>query len=71
MGNAAVANDDVAPAAESVTGTATDTTAVSDEPKSIVDAALPDSSQMLPHESPPVQVATASTPDPMPNDVKE
>jgi hypothetical protein len=71
MGNAAVANDDVATAAESVTGTATDTTAASDEPKSIVEAALPDSSQIPPPESPPVQVATASTPDPVPNDAKE
>ena len=32
---------------------------------------MPDSSQMPPPESPPVQVATASTPDPVPNDVKE
>jgi hypothetical protein len=71
MGNAAVANDDVATAAESVTGTATDTTAASDEPKSIVEAALPDSSQVPPPESPPVRVATASTPDPVPNDAKE
>src|ERR1700737_326616 len=71
MGNAAVANADVATAAESVTGTATDTTAASDEPESIVEAALPDSSQMLPPETPPVQVATASTPDPVPNDAKE
>ena len=71
MGNAAVANDDVATAAESVAGTATDTTAASDEPKSIVEAALPDSSQMLPPESSPVQVATASTPDPAPNDARE
>jgi len=63
MGNAAVANADVA--------TATDTTAASDEPESIVEAALPDSSQMLPPETPPVQVATASTPDPVPNDAKE
>jgi len=69
MGNAAVANDDVATAAESVT--ATGAPAVSDEPKSIVDAALPDSSQMPPHELPPVQVATASAPDPGPVDVKE
>ena len=61
MAAAVVANDDV--------GTATDTTAASDEPKSIVEAALPDSSQMPP-ETPPVQVATASTPDPVPNDVK-
>jgi hypothetical protein len=77
MGNAAVANADavvnadVATAAESVTGTATDTTAASDQPESIVEAALPDSSQMLPPETPPVQVATASTPDPVPNDAKE
>src|SRR6266436_51805 len=35
MGNAAVANADVAAAAESVTGTATNTPAASDEPKSI------------------------------------
>ena len=71
MDNAAVANADVATAAESVTGTATDTTAASDEPESIVEAALPDSSQMLPPETPPVQVATANTPDPVPDDVKE
>ncbi|WP_036054673.1 peptidase M15 [Bradyrhizobium sp. URHD0069] len=71
MSNAAVANADVATAAESVTGMATDTTAASDEPESIVKAALPDSSQTLPPESPPVQVATASTPDPVPNDAKE
>ena len=71
MGNAAVANVDVATAAETVTGTAADKTAASDEPESIVEAALTDPSQMLPAESPPVQVATASTPDPVPNDVKE
>jgi len=69
MGNAAVANANVVTAAEPVT--ATDTAAASDEPESIVDAALPDSSQMLPSETPPVQVATASTPDPLPNDAKE
>src|SRR5882762_8248597 len=71
MGNAAVANDDVAAAAESVTRTATDTSAASDEPKSIVEAALADSSQMLAPESPPVRVATASTPDLVPNDFRE
>jgi hypothetical protein len=71
MGNAAVVSDDVVTAAESVTGTATDTRAASDEPESIVEAALPDSSQMLPPETPPVQVATASTPDPVRNDAKE
>ena len=69
--NAAVANDDVVTAAESVTVTAADTTSASDQPESIVVAALPESSQMLSPETPPVQVATASTPDPVPNDAKE
>ena len=71
MGHAAVANADVVTAAGSVTGTAIDTTAASGEPESIVEAALPGSSKMLPPETPPVQVATASTPDPAPNDAKE
>jgi hypothetical protein len=71
VANATVANADVAMAAESVAGTATDMTPASDEPESIVEAALPNSSQMPPPESPPVQVATASTPDPVPNDAKE
>jgi hypothetical protein len=71
MGNAAVADIDVAMAAESVTGMATDTTAASAEPESIVEAALPASSQMLPPETSPVQVAIASTPDPVPNAAKE
>jgi hypothetical protein len=70
MGNAAIANADLATATESVTGTATDTTTTSDEPESIVEAALPVSSQMLPPETTPVQVVTASTPDPVPNDAK-
>src|SRR5437763_9024695 len=53
MGNAAVANAaaagaEVATAAKPVTGTATDTTAASDKPESIVVAALPARSQMLP-----------------------
>jgi len=71
MGNVAVANDDVAAAAESVTRTATDTPAASDEPKSIVEAALADSSQMLAPEPPAVRVTTASTPDLVPNDFRE
>ena len=69
--NAVVANADAATAFEAVTGTATDTTAASDEPKSFVEAALSDSSQTLPPETPPVQVATANTPDPVLNDAKE
>ena len=48
VANAAVAGAEVATAAEPVTGTATDTTAASDKPESIVVAALPDPSQMLP-----------------------
>jgi hypothetical protein len=70
-GNIAVASADVAAVAELVTGTAADATAASDQPKSIVEAALPDSSQVLPPETPPVQVATANTPDPVLNDAKE
>jgi hypothetical protein len=69
MGNAAVASAEVATAVESVTGTAADTVAASDEPQSIVVAALPDSSQMLPPETPPM--ATVSTPDSVPNDAKD
>ena len=71
MGNAAIANADVATAAESVTGMATGKTAASDEPESIVEAALPDPSQMPPADPPPVQVATANPSDAVPNDVKE
>jgi hypothetical protein len=71
MGNAAVAKADVATAAESVTGTATDTTAASNEPASIVEATLPESSGKPPSETSPVQEVTASTPDPVPSDAKE
>jgi hypothetical protein len=70
-GNAAVADADAGTVNEWVTGTATETTAASDEPKSIVEVASTDSSQMLPPETPPVQVATASASDPLPNDAKK
>jgi len=70
-GNAAVGNADVARAAASATGTAIDTTVASDEPQSNVEAGLTDSSQRLPPETPPVQVATANTPDPVPNNAKD
>ena len=66
------ANADVATAAESVT--ATDTRVAPDAPKSVLEAAIVDSSQTPPPETPPVQdvqVATASTPDPVPNSVKD
>jgi hypothetical protein len=49
----------------------TERTAASDEPKSIVEAALANSSQMLQPEPPPVQVATAGTPEVMPKDTKD
>jgi hypothetical protein len=61
MGNAAVANSDVATATESVTGMATGKMVASYGPESIVEAALPDPSQMLPADLPPVQVATIET----------
>ena len=66
-----VDNVDVARAAEPARETATDTIAASDEPKPIVEAALTDSSQMLPPETPPVRVPTASTPEPVPGDAKD
>jgi hypothetical protein len=71
VNNADVANAEVATAADAVTGAAADTTPASDAPESMVEAALPNSSQVPPPEPPPVQVATANTPDPLPNDVKE
>jgi hypothetical protein len=71
MDNVAVANADVATAAEPVTGMAADMTVAPDQPESILVAALPDSLQMLPSETSPVQAATASAPDPLPNDAKD
>jgi hypothetical protein len=71
MSNAAVAKADMAAIAESGTEAAADTRPAPDEPKSVVEAALPDSPQTLPPESPPVQVATASTADLARNDAKE
>ncbi|WP_316399133.1 peptidase M15 [Bradyrhizobium sp. 33ap4] len=69
MGNA-VANADAAMAVESVPATPPDATATSSEPKSIVVAALPDSSQTLPVETSPVKAATASPP-PVSGDTEE
>ena len=70
MVNAGIGNVDVARAAELVRGTPTDGTAASDEPNSIVEAALTNSSQMVPPETPPLQMATASAPDAVPKDTK-
>ena len=55
VANAAVASAEVATAAEPAAGTATDTTAASDKPESMVVAALPDPSQTLSADLPPVQ----------------
>src|SRR5258708_15880658 len=71
MGNAVIANADVATAVESVTGMATPKPAASDEPDSIVEAALPDPSQMPPADLPPVQVAAANPSDLVPNAARE
>jgi hypothetical protein len=79
IGSAAVASTDVAIAAEPVTKTAaepvmktvTSTKVASADPAAIVEAALPDPSPVLPLEIPAVQVATASTSDPLPNEVKD
>jgi Transglycosylase SLT domain len=55
VANAAVASAEVAKAAEPAAGTATDTTAAPDKPQSIVVAGLPDPSQTLSADLPPVQ----------------
>jgi hypothetical protein len=68
-GNAAVANADVAAAAESVTAKAADT-AGADEPISIFEVSLADPSQILPPDVPSGQVATANTPDPVPDNAE-
>jgi hypothetical protein len=66
--NTAVSNTDVATAVPSVT--TTDTMAASNEPESFPNTALIESPQASSPETPPVQVATASTSDPLP-DAKE
>ena len=48
--------------AEPVRRMPTDMPAVSDEPKSIAESVLTNSSEMMPSETPPLQVATAGTP---------
>jgi hypothetical protein len=70
MGNASVGNVEVARAAEPVRGTPTDTPTASDEPKSIAESVLTNSSEMLPAETPRVQVATAGTPT-IPGDTRD
>jgi hypothetical protein len=71
LGKVAVASADDTTVAELVAKTAADTTAAAKEPKPIVVAALPDPSQALPPETPPVPAVTANTPDPVPNDARD
>ena len=71
LGNIEVASADTATVAELVMGTDAGKMVAPDQPKSIsdqppmVEAALPDSTRVPPPETPPVQVATANTPDPV------
>jgi hypothetical protein len=65
MGNAGVGDVESARDAELGGASPTDRTAASDEPKSIVESELTNSSETLP-SAPPVQVATASTRNSMP-----
>jgi hypothetical protein len=67
----AVASADATMVAELVTGTDANKMVASDQPESIVEATSPDPPQVLSPEAPPVQVATANTPDPVLNDAKE
>jgi len=67
-GNIAIDNADVAMAAELVASP--EKTAASGEPESFVKVASADPSQMLPPETPPMQVATAITSDLIPTDLE-
>jgi hypothetical protein len=78
LGNIDVASADTATVAELVTGTdagkmeAPDQPkSISDQPEPIVEAALPDPTRVPPPEAPPVQVATANTPDPVLDEPKQ
>jgi hypothetical protein len=71
MDNVGISDADVASAAELVRNTATDTTAASDEPKPIVEAALTESSEMLPPETPSVQVENAAAPSAVSKDTRD
>jgi hypothetical protein len=79
MGNATVAKIDVTPPTEPETAMAADTTAAKDESNIaaapdeplIVEAALPDSSQIPAPELPLVQMASADPSDPVPAEVRK
>lgn len=66
VANAAIGSVEVATAAVSPPEKATDATASPDEPKPFVVASLPDSSQVVPPETPSADGKQASTPDPAP-----
>jgi hypothetical protein len=70
MGNAGLGNVEVTSVAELVRGMPTDRPTASDEPKSNAESVLTNSSEMVPPETPPVQVATAGTPT-IPGDTKD
>ena len=69
--DAVVADTDVTPTVKSVMDAISETTLDSDAPASVAVAALSDWAEMLPPQSPEEQLATVSTPDPVPNDLKE
>jgi len=66
VANAAIGDVEMATAAEATPQKATDSTASLDQPKSFVVASLPDSSQVVPSETPSAERTQASTPDPAP-----
>jgi hypothetical protein len=70
VGHVAVASADAAAVTELATETVTGATAAPAEPAAIGEAALPDPSQMAPPETPPVQIAMATTSDLPPSEVK-
>jgi hypothetical protein len=70
MGNAGFGNVVVASTAELMTGTPTNRPEASNEPKSVAESVLTNSSEMVPPETPPVQVATAGTPT-MPGNTRD
>jgi D-alanyl-D-alanine carboxypeptidase len=65
-----VATSTAAPA-EQIMETASDTTAALDKAEPTTEIALADSSQQLPAETPPLQAAKASTPEPTASDTNE
>jgi hypothetical protein len=71
IGNAAVVNVDVAPAAEPETAMSADAMAAPDQPKLFVEAAPFDSSPLPAPEAPLEQMASASASDPLPIDAKQ